>query len=278
MNDGTLPAESLLRDALDAILHRVHTTLKDAGEAFPLYADPETGTWGTTSDGNWCAGHWINLLRLAATYADSDQKAERFKTAARSHTATLESSGIRDTMFGGMNYLYAGFRGWDLTDDRSLFGLGLEGADAMQSLFHEPTQLVPRRESEYAIARPDYEPTDATIQNDAGLSTKLEASSDNIYTCIRGCDGRTRKSVIRCSVMLRPIPTIRNLSPSSSISRRRPRNSYNSRRPVSLMMAASTVSVPVSRTVSMDSLTLARSSSTNNSMILSSASSLGHTQ
>jgi unsaturated chondroitin disaccharide hydrolase len=184
MTDSTGVTTAEMRAAFDAIMHRVGVTLDATGDAFPLYADPDTGRWETTRDGNWCAGHWINLLWLAATYADTPDKETSFERAARSHTETLESSGIRETMFGGMNFLYAGFRGWDLTGDRSLFGLGLEGADAMRSLFHEPTQLIPRKESGYAIAGPEYEPSNESIENDAGLSTKWEASSDSIYTCL----------------------------------------------------------------------------------------------
>lgn len=173
-----------MQEALYALMTRVSTTLEETGEAFPLHADPETGEWETRSDGNWCAGHWINMLQLAAHYADTDTAAEGFTQAAAAHTETLESSGILETMFGGMNYLYAGFRGWELTGDRSLFGLGLKGADAMRSRFHEQSQLIPRLESGYAIAGPDYEREDEDIQDDAGLSTKREAPSDSVYTCL----------------------------------------------------------------------------------------------
>lgn len=181
----TASSASELRGALSAILDRVETTLSETGEAFPLVADPETGVWETTTDGNWCAGHWIGLLWLARDYSESSAKRERFEEAAREHTDSFRASTeVSETMFAGMNHLYAGFRAYDSTGDRSLFGLGLAGADAMVDLFHERAQMIPRRESEYGISGPEYEAGRGPVTDTEGRSTAWEGSSDSIYTSI----------------------------------------------------------------------------------------------
>ena len=178
-------SEADLRGSLSAVLDRVDVTLSETGDAFPLVADPETGTWETTPDGNWCAGHWIGLLWLAHDHADSDDERDRYEAAAREHTALLrESEALTETMFAGMNHLYAGFRAYDVTGDRSLFGVGLTGADAMLDLFHERAQLIPRRESEYAISGPEYESAKGPVEDVEGRSTAWEGSSDSIYTSV----------------------------------------------------------------------------------------------
>jgi unsaturated chondroitin disaccharide hydrolase len=182
MGDALNEAEG--RTALEALLHRVATTLEETGEEFPLVSDPETEEWEATETGNWCAGHWIGLLWLAYAHADADER-DRYEAAAREHTDVLrESSDQLDTMFGGMNYLYAGFRAYDVTGDRSQFGLGLTGADAMVGLFHETAQLIPRQESEYEIAGPEYDSDAVPVDDVEGLSTAPEGSSDSIYTAV----------------------------------------------------------------------------------------------
>lgn len=125
----------------DAILDRVLTTLNQTGDAFPYFAN-STGNWTTTPNGNWCGGHWIGLLWLTAEHASSETDRNRCEEAARSLTDTMHAYMTRRSMFCGMNFHYAGFRAYDQTGDRSLFGLGLEGADAMVDLFHEHARQV----------------------------------------------------------------------------------------------------------------------------------------
>ncbi len=129
--------------ALDALVDRVDATLSAIGDAFPYFADPDTGEWTTTPDGNWCGGHWVGLLRLAAERTDDRAAARRFADAARDRTETVREYVPRDSMFCGMNLHYAGFGGYDATGDRSLFGLGLEAADATVDAFDESARQVP---------------------------------------------------------------------------------------------------------------------------------------
>lgn len=129
--------------AMDALMERVEVTLAATGDAFPYFADLETGAWKTTDDGNWCGGHWIGLLWLAAEHAEDSQAANRYAAAARTHTESMREYMPRASMFCGMNFHLAGFGGYDVTGDRGLFGLGLDGADAMIDAYDESARQVP---------------------------------------------------------------------------------------------------------------------------------------
>lgn len=137
-----LPIE-LLERSMEALVARVDETLAETGDAFPYVSDPDTGAWETTRGGNWCGGHWIGLLWLAAEDANEPAATDRFETAARSHTETLREYMPRGSMFCGMNFYYAGFRGYDATGDRTMFRIGLEGADAMVEAFDEDARQIP---------------------------------------------------------------------------------------------------------------------------------------
>lgn len=138
-------SESRARTALEAMTDRVETTLADTGDQFPFAADPETGEWETTADGNWCGGHWVGLLWIArdvAARAGEDERAQRFERAAYEHAETVYEEMPRDWMFCGMNFAHAGFFGYDRTGDRDLYAMGLAGADAMVEMFDEAARQI----------------------------------------------------------------------------------------------------------------------------------------
>lgn len=125
--------------ALARIVDRVADTLEATGDSFPYYADPETGAWTTTDDGNWCGGHWVGLLLLA--YERTGE--ERFLRAARDRAETVVSSVEPASMFYGMNCHYVGFRAYDVTGDESFREFGIRGADATVDYFHQGARQVP---------------------------------------------------------------------------------------------------------------------------------------
>lgn len=136
-------SEATAEAALKALISRVDATLENVDD-FPYFADPETGEWVTTTDGNWCAGHWIGLLWLAGRQASGEEATQHYVDMGRRYVEKMRTSeDILDSLFAGMNYLYAGFDGYDLTGDRTLFGLGFIGADAMVGLFEEAPRVIP---------------------------------------------------------------------------------------------------------------------------------------
>lgn len=129
--------------ALNAVINRVRTIVEEVDGEFPYFADPETGEWTTTSNGNWCGGHWIGLLQIAAEHTEDDEDRERFRRLADDLSEAMVESIPRESMFCGMNLHYAGFRAYDLTGDRSRFGVGLAGADAMIEYYNEKARHIP---------------------------------------------------------------------------------------------------------------------------------------
>lgn len=127
-------------DALSLLVDRTRSTLEALDDdEFPYVADPETGEWITTADGNWCGGHWIGMCWIAADLTGES----RFEEAAQRATRTVREEMARDNMFFGMNSQYAGFRAFDVTGDPTHRQIGLEGADAMVEYFHEGARQIP---------------------------------------------------------------------------------------------------------------------------------------
>ena len=167
-----------LAHSLDAMVDRVDATLSTLDGGFPLVADPETGAWTTTEDGNWCGGHWIGLLWLAAERTGAD----RFAEAARAYTDRMAAADdLLASMFAGMNYNYAGFRAFDLTGEDRFRTLGLRGADAMVSLYHERARQIPV--GEYTIAGPAEQFEFAGTVGDRSPGSQIGAV-DMVYTSV----------------------------------------------------------------------------------------------
>lgn len=84
-------------------------------------------------------------------------------------------------MFAGMNYRYAGFRGYDVVGDRELFGSGLMGADAMVPLHHPKARMIPI--GDYTIEGPEEE-FEMNEGTDDRSSRSSIAAVDMIYTSV----------------------------------------------------------------------------------------------
>jgi len=125
--------------ALELLCDRVRSTHEAVGDAFPYVADPDDGTWSTTPDGNWCGGHYVDALRIAADRTDKSDLAD----AADAHTETMMEYLPREAMFYGMNAHYAGFRTWDRTGRDADRERGIDAADAMVDYFDERARQVP---------------------------------------------------------------------------------------------------------------------------------------
>lgn len=164
--------------AYDAMMDRVLATLEATGETFPYFADPDTGAWTTTPDGNWCGGHWIEMLRMASDHLGGEPS-QRLAAAADAHTERMAAAMPRASMFCGMNFHYAGFRGYDRTGDRSLFGIGLAGADAMVQEYHEGARQIPL--GELGVKGPEQFRGPAS---DHGPPGSQIAAVDNVYTAL----------------------------------------------------------------------------------------------
>jgi unsaturated chondroitin disaccharide hydrolase len=82
-------------------------------------------------------------------------------------------------MFYGMAHHYAGFRAYDATGDRRLFGLGLDGADAMVDSFHEGARQIPL--GDLKLRGPE---NFRGPESDHGPSGDRVGAVDNVYTAL----------------------------------------------------------------------------------------------
>ncbi len=117
-------------NALDLLLQRVQHTEIEVANHWPYHADPTTGQWAVTEDGDWCGGHWVECLRIAAELTG---KAE-LQNSAVLRTERLRPYLERDDQFRGHRFYYSAARQFDATGHESFRTLGLAAAYAMRSM------------------------------------------------------------------------------------------------------------------------------------------------
>src|SRR2546430_17146940 len=102
--------DGLLRGALDRMIERVGGTLDACGSEFPYAADPSTGAWTTTPDGDWSGGYWGALLWLAHALTGEARLADPALRA----TDTMQVPWGRDDKFRGLMVQLGGGRPWPI--------------------------------------------------------------------------------------------------------------------------------------------------------------------
>ena len=116
--------------ALDLLCERVLSTRAAIGDAWPYHADPATGAWTTTDDGDWCAGHWIEALRIVGERSGE----RRLIDEARARTERVRNKLERDDMFRAPRFYYSAARLWATEGDKAMRTLALAAAYAMRSM------------------------------------------------------------------------------------------------------------------------------------------------
>lgn len=126
---------TLLADLLD----RVDQTRAQVGDAWPYYADPETGKWETTDDGDWCGGHWVECLRIKGQLEGRPDLIEE----ARERTEWLRPKLEKDDQFRGHRFYYSAARLYAQTGDENLRTLALAAAYSMRAMAIPSNGLMP---------------------------------------------------------------------------------------------------------------------------------------
>ncbi|MDH3235387.1 MAG: hypothetical protein OEQ29_17845 [Alphaproteobacteria bacterium] len=111
---------------LDQMTERVLITRAEIGASWPSVADPATGRWHTTDQPEWCAGHWIELLRIAG---------ERTGDWGLYEDAALRAGQLRDlvnrpSMFRSPLFFYGAARLYETLSDRATRTMALAAAYA----------------------------------------------------------------------------------------------------------------------------------------------------
>ncbi|MFG2288190.1 sugar ABC transporter permease [Streptomyces sp. NPDC048595] len=124
---------------LAAVLERVRTTAAEVGPRFPLYADPGTGRWTTTSRGSWTGGFWAGLLWLRALAQGSAH--DRAEAAAC--TGRLAPWVERDTATRGLVLWYGSALAAGPGGDRAAIALRDRAARACLAAYDPELRVVP---------------------------------------------------------------------------------------------------------------------------------------
>jgi unsaturated chondroitin disaccharide hydrolase len=118
------------RRGLDLLCERVASTRAAVAEAWPHHADPATGAWTTTADGDWCAGQWIEALRIAG-----ERSGDRGLTAeAGRRCYEIRPRLERDEMFRGPAFYYSAARLYASEKNQAMRGLALAASRAMRGM------------------------------------------------------------------------------------------------------------------------------------------------
>lgn len=126
-------------EAIDRVLLRIQDTAARVMDGFPHWADPETGQWTTTPDGDWTGGYWIGMLWLAAA-ATGDA---RYRSWAAPLAERLRARIDAETVFKSFPAYYGAALGAILHDAPGPRDIALSTARSLARLYAPALRLVP---------------------------------------------------------------------------------------------------------------------------------------
>ena len=125
--------------AIDRMLGRIQDTAARVNDGFPHWADPETGQWTTTPEGDWTGGFWIGQLWLAAA-ATGDA---RYRSWAAPFAERLRARIDAETVFKSFPAYYGATLGAILHDAPGPREIALATARSLTRLYAPALRLVP---------------------------------------------------------------------------------------------------------------------------------------
>lgn len=135
-----MSTSALWNQAIDRMLERAQDTASRATEGLPHWADPETGRWTTTPEGDWTGGHWIGMLWLAAM-ATADA---RYADWAAPLAERLRARIATETVFKSFPVYYGAALGAILHDAPGPREIAIETGRHLARRLYSPTlRLVP---------------------------------------------------------------------------------------------------------------------------------------
>jgi unsaturated chondroitin disaccharide hydrolase len=126
-------------EAIDRMLTRVRDTAGRVGDGFPHWADPESGQWTVTADGDWTGGFWVAMLWLACRGTGDEQ----YRRWARQWAARLRPRIASASVFKAIPFYYGGSVGHLLLNDAGAREMALEAAASLMRLYNPALGLIP---------------------------------------------------------------------------------------------------------------------------------------
>lgn len=132
-------AAAAWNEAINRMLTRVRDTAGRIGEGFPHWADPQSGQWTVTADGDWTGGFWVAMLWLAGRGTGE----ERYRRWARQWAARLRGRIASASVFKAIPFYYGGSLGHLLLNDAGAREMALEAAASLMRLYNPALGLIP---------------------------------------------------------------------------------------------------------------------------------------
>lgn len=127
------------RTAAEMMLGRAERSAAVKGQGFPHWADPDTGKWTTTPDGDWTGGAFPGIFWLGYCMTGQPQ----VLALARSWSGRLRPRVHLETAFKGFGFYYGAALGSILADDADAARLALEAAESLAGQFEPTLGLIP---------------------------------------------------------------------------------------------------------------------------------------
>ena len=124
--------------AISAMRSHVLATSRQVSSGVPHWADPSTGQWTVTPDGDWTGGAWVGQLWLAKLLDDSTPEAapERWLERIRPRLDTR-------TAFTGFTFYYGAALGQMLFGDDVAAAAATTAAEGLADLYDDALGLIP---------------------------------------------------------------------------------------------------------------------------------------
>src|SRR5262249_50217096 len=138
-NRGDIMTTAFWDQAIDRMLTRVQETVAQVKDGWPHWADPESGRWTTTPDGDWTGGYWVGMLWLAA----ATTKDPRYPAWATPRAARLSSEIDGQTGVKSFPVYYGAALGAILHDEAEARTFAVDTAKNLAGLYSPTLQLIP---------------------------------------------------------------------------------------------------------------------------------------
>jgi unsaturated chondroitin disaccharide hydrolase len=125
--------------AIDRVLARIQDTAQQVKDGFPHWADPDTGRWTTTPDGDWTGGYWIGMLWLAGAATGE----ERYRAWATARAERLRARIDAETVFKSFPAYYGAALGAILHDAAGPREIAVQTARSLTRLYAPVLRLIP---------------------------------------------------------------------------------------------------------------------------------------
>lgn len=134
-----MPLKRSYEQALDLMEQRIASTISQVDDQFPHYADPETGQWVTTQNGDWTGCYWSGMLWLAL----ASERELSFQSLLKKHICTFAKRSSDDTVSRGFLYYFGVALGAILCDDDEARKIATMGARALAATYNPHARIIP---------------------------------------------------------------------------------------------------------------------------------------